>query len=169
MIVRPFGAWMRAEPRRKNHTLGSKWLRPGGGFPAASSAKKERSVMGKVVTENNGSVDNKGVNEGMMVDILNGDKGINHGVIQGGSSNFNRAPNLQNIINHNNNNLKDKTAEVDVTEIPIVDPKIRRINESSNKNAEETSGQDDDISMEIQDGSKNLILAGAVQQPRLAL
>lgn len=28
-IDKPFGVWMRAEPRRRSHTLGSKWLRPG--------------------------------------------------------------------------------------------------------------------------------------------
>lgn len=60
LIARSFGAWIRAEPRRKNHTLGAKWLRPGGGFPVATSGEREGSVMGKVVTEFNGIADQMG-------------------------------------------------------------------------------------------------------------
>lgn len=26
-IEKPYGIWMKAEPRRRNHTIGSKWLR----------------------------------------------------------------------------------------------------------------------------------------------
>lgn len=26
---KPYGIWMKAEPRRRNHTIGVKWLRPG--------------------------------------------------------------------------------------------------------------------------------------------
>lgn len=53
LITKPFGPWMRAEPRRKNHTIGTKWLRSGSGFPAVKSREKEESGNGKVVTENN--------------------------------------------------------------------------------------------------------------------
>lgn len=28
-IEKPYGIWMKAEPRRRNHTIGSKWLRQG--------------------------------------------------------------------------------------------------------------------------------------------
>lgn len=30
MIERPYGSWMRAEPRRRMHTIGAKWLKSGG-------------------------------------------------------------------------------------------------------------------------------------------
>ncbi|KAK1359460.1 hypothetical protein POM88_043934 [Heracleum sosnowskyi] len=169
LIARPFGAWMRVEPRRKNYTLGAKWLRPEGDFPAASSVEGERPIKGKVVTEIIGIADSRGEKEGMMIDSSNGDKEINLGVNQGSGSNSNRAPKIQNIINYNNNIMHDKIAEVEVTELPIVDPKRRRINDVSDKNSEEITGQEDDNIMEIQDGSKNVIMAGVVQQPRLAL
>lgn len=29
-IEKPYGSWMRADPRRRSHTIGSKWLRMGG-------------------------------------------------------------------------------------------------------------------------------------------
>lgn len=29
-IKKPYGSWMRAEPKRRNHTIGAKWLRQGG-------------------------------------------------------------------------------------------------------------------------------------------
>lgn len=32
-IEKPYGIWMKAEPRRRNHTMGSKWLRNGGQNP----------------------------------------------------------------------------------------------------------------------------------------
>ncbi|KAK1383264.1 hypothetical protein POM88_020999 [Heracleum sosnowskyi] len=31
-LEKPYGVWMRADSRRKTHTIGSKWLRQGGGF-----------------------------------------------------------------------------------------------------------------------------------------
>ncbi|KAK1359592.1 hypothetical protein POM88_044066 [Heracleum sosnowskyi] len=36
-IEKPYGAWLRAEPRRKVHTMGAKWLRSGGSFQAKNS------------------------------------------------------------------------------------------------------------------------------------
>ncbi|KAK1362531.1 hypothetical protein POM88_047005 [Heracleum sosnowskyi] len=29
-IAKPYGTWMRADPKRRSHTMGSKWLRSGG-------------------------------------------------------------------------------------------------------------------------------------------
>ena len=39
-IVKPYGAWLRADPRRSTHTMGAKWLRSGGGNQARNSGEK---------------------------------------------------------------------------------------------------------------------------------
>lgn len=41
-IEKPFGAWMRADPRRRLHTMGSKWLKPGG----VSSVRNTAETVG---------------------------------------------------------------------------------------------------------------------------
>lgn len=37
MIKKPYGIWMKAEPRRRNHSIGSKWLRQSNHFPGTNS------------------------------------------------------------------------------------------------------------------------------------
>ncbi|KAL8104293.1 hypothetical protein AgCh_028496 [Apium graveolens] len=48
-IEKPYGVWMRAEPRRRNHTMGAKWLRQGGknpvSFPVATTADCEGGIV----------------------------------------------------------------------------------------------------------------------------
>lgn len=52
-IEKPYGAWMRVGPRRRSHTLGSKWLRPGGIIPANNKVVSSGSgVMEVVAVEN---------------------------------------------------------------------------------------------------------------------
>lgn len=48
-IEKFYGVWMRAEPRRRNHTMGAKWLRQGGknpvSFPVATTADSEGGII----------------------------------------------------------------------------------------------------------------------------
>lgn len=39
-VEEPYGVWMRAEPRRRMHTIGAKWLRLGGISPMENTAMK---------------------------------------------------------------------------------------------------------------------------------
>lgn len=39
-VEKPYGVWMRAEPRRRMHTIGAKWLRLGGISPMENTAMK---------------------------------------------------------------------------------------------------------------------------------
>lgn len=45
MIEKPYDSWMCAEPRRRNHTIGAKWLRQGSLAPVdnlvADASNKE--------------------------------------------------------------------------------------------------------------------------------
>lgn len=82
LIAKPYGVWMRAEPRRKSYTMGAKWLRPGGAVPTSSSE------MGGVAGEENagsakgGMMTQTGVNLGEAGNsgskIMEVDKGGDH-------------------------------------------------------------------------------------------
>lgn len=50
-LEKSYGVWMRAEPRRKNHTIGSKWLRHSRTFPATT--KKAETGDKKSVSDAN--------------------------------------------------------------------------------------------------------------------
>lgn len=45
-IEKSYGSWMRAEPKRRNHTIGTKWLRQGSSFPAEVQAAEGGDVGG---------------------------------------------------------------------------------------------------------------------------
>lgn len=47
-IEKPYGIWMKAEPRRRNHTIGSKWLRQGNQFPVENMATEIEAKVGVV-------------------------------------------------------------------------------------------------------------------------
>lgn len=51
-IEKPYGLWMKAEPRRKHQAIGAKWLRPGGRILVTTQAVEMRMNSNKVVTEN---------------------------------------------------------------------------------------------------------------------
>lgn len=48
LIQRPYGPWIRAEPRRRNHIIEAKWLRPGGSLPVATIEETYEPKSGKV-------------------------------------------------------------------------------------------------------------------------
>lgn len=153
-----------------NHTIGAKWLRPGGHIPAAKSGEGEDHITGKIVTANHGNADKAGDIEGMIIDGSNVDKEINRGGNQGFSFNANKEAKIQNIIIQSNNNKLDKlNVETDGPEIAIVDPKRRRMSEAHELSTGDVPGSHEDSTVATEDVSKNLVVAGAVQQPRLAL
>ncbi|KAK1397978.1 hypothetical protein POM88_007841 [Heracleum sosnowskyi] len=50
-IENPYGIWMHAEPRRRNHTIGTKWLRQGNIYPITNSSETKEDRSEKVGTE----------------------------------------------------------------------------------------------------------------------
>lgn len=50
MIEKPYGAWIRAEPRRRMKNIGAKWLRPGGISLKTSAGEKDGASSNKLVT-----------------------------------------------------------------------------------------------------------------------
>lgn len=170
MITRPFGQWMRAEPRRRNYTIASKWLRPTGGFSVASSGEREEPITGKVVTEIIGIPGQLGAKSGQLMYISNGDKEEVDGVNQEGSLGSNDVIISQDIIIQKSNvNLEIINAEVDGVELIFLDPKRRRVNEKIILTTGDSSGQVEDSLMDIAEGSKNEEMVSVVQQHCLAL
>lgn len=49
-IEKPYGPWMKSEPKHRNYTLGAQWLRKGGNFPVNSPAKARDEAQGISVT-----------------------------------------------------------------------------------------------------------------------
>ncbi|KAK1363579.1 hypothetical protein POM88_039140 [Heracleum sosnowskyi] len=43
-IEKPYGPWLRADPRRKTHTMGARWLRSGGSSQARNSGEMRNGI-----------------------------------------------------------------------------------------------------------------------------
>ncbi|KAK1376892.1 hypothetical protein POM88_033085 [Heracleum sosnowskyi] len=103
-IEKPFGTWMRAEPRRKMHTMGNKWLWPGGTMTAknvgedteimersAKTAHESNHVDSGIVLGNNshelapsggkfkGAMISPHINHNSMVTTNQGNKSLGEG------------------------------------------------------------------------------------------
>lgn len=166
-IEKPYGSWMHADPPRRNHTIGSKWLRMGGGvFPASNM----------VAAHGNKSVTEIGANE-----IRKGDKsGIT--IVRDGFDNVGERRENQGAIsalaNINTslltNNQKNKiqnlftSAEVENTEFLVADPKRRRMDQEIRSTERRNMKEDTLMSPQDEDNQnqKNSILMGAVMQAR---
>lgn len=61
-LEKPYGHWMRAEPRRRNHTMRNKWLKSGGEIPAASTVDGKGS---EIVTINDAAQVRVSANSGI--------------------------------------------------------------------------------------------------------
>lgn len=165
-IKKPYRPWMRADPRRRSHTIGSKWLRMGG----ATQTSSPGTVNGeKSVTENNANEIMRGEKSGIVVPSDKQDQetdmGVNPGAISAAvNRNISLVPNnreqvIQNLL----------TANVgDNTELLISDPKRRRMDQVIGSSEAITT--DKDVIMSPQDennqNQKNGILAAAAVQAR---
>lgn len=50
-IEKPYGAWMKAKPRRRNYSEGSRWLRQGNSFPAPPREMEQSHTRDKLSTK----------------------------------------------------------------------------------------------------------------------
>lgn len=62
-IEKLFGAWMKAEPRRRIHTMGNKWLKQGGSIPVKNLMDAEEGNSDK-------ETNTEGSNRGKAVRLL---------------------------------------------------------------------------------------------------
>lgn len=122
-IVKPYGPFMKAEQRRRNHTIGSKWLRMGGGTRTAAEEEED-----KVVTEIVAIGIRQGDISATEMEIKSGDDkqagGDNLGVLT-------VSPNIIALQHENKdtnvgNNINDDSAEIIVSDL-----KRRRMGQES--------------------------------------
>ncbi|KAK1396097.1 hypothetical protein POM88_005960 [Heracleum sosnowskyi] len=123
MIERPYGSWMRAEPRRRTHTMGNKWLRSGGSI-LASNARDDRGV--NVVTVKDAAEIMHNVNSGIVRETssqgIMSSLGRNLGMTTGA---HNKSKNLVPQIQENKSSDEGNNNEGDFNEIIVSNPKRR--------------------------------------------
>lgn len=127
-IEKPYGAWMRADPRRKSYSLGSKWLRQGEGTPTQATELPEVGgstiVSEKVGVDGHNHVKSGGKEskvERVIRDTVMSDKGNRNGVGR---------EDQQGIIQNRYDDNEATLQETNLTDIiEFTDPKRRRTDE----------------------------------------
>lgn len=175
LIEKPYGPWLRADPKRKMHTMGARWLRSGGTSQARNSGEMRGGNGDNHDPVKDGSLPQTGGFSGKTItagDIVQGaGKGVNQGTV--GENQETSKLNLPIKISNQNSNLQleGNVNGLDMNEISIMDPKRRRV-DGPQENSENT-GQTQAIHMEIQmtqpTESKNESMASAALQTRQAL
>lgn len=165
-IERPYGAWMKAEPRRRSYTMGSKWLRPGGVLPVGElSAGREDQVVSEINVEerNHGEI----VGRKEFVSSQTGE--IIMGGIGGEVSGKDKVvQNVSTEIQNSKFQIEGKYVDLENKGLMVTDPKRRRLGHDIGPDglAEENA----DIEMETQENAttnqKNFFLAGSALQAR---
>ncbi|KAK1363545.1 hypothetical protein POM88_039106 [Heracleum sosnowskyi] len=142
-IEKPYGVWMRAEPRRKSHTMGAKWLRPGGITPAASTVNKG---IGEEIISCNSMI------------RTGGSYGNNYSVEQ-------KEKNRESITAEAGINNVTK-----IMELIINDPRRIRTERPKLNRPRDVVDHEEDIEMALEnngmENQKNLLVAGAARQTR---
>lgn len=169
-IEKPYGVWMRADPKCRNHTMGNKWLRHGGSFPVGSQAYKgdQRDKKDAIFTTvKKGSYLNK-----------SGEGSDKVATVRQFSISENQAQDIQILITDTNSNYeagREKDLEDENTRLTVTDPKRRRTNgpRKIGISVDENTTTEDENMLEDQEkdnsSSKNGIMAGAAGQARHAL
>ena len=180
-VQKAYGSWLRAEPRRKTHTVGSRWLRNPNSVQATNSGEKIGATAGKMNSVIGGIMQQTSVNNGIgldggafqKADNAGGGKGDMVGVNKGGIIEDNaQRTDLNEGNEHNLKNQGDgQKTGLDSSELFIVDPKRRRL--GLDQTVEDKQEFEDDTSMETgednQSISKNEFMAGAALQTRQSL
>lgn len=167
MIDKPYGSWLRADPRRKTHTIGSKWLRQGGSSQASYSGDK-----GAVNTDRENAVNyalvqqtskNSGSDQNGNMLFQGENVGANEGTKQ-----LAIQDNLYQINTQiQNEDLEGKSHGPENLEIRIADPKRRRVDQATD--IQITQVTDMEVQVSSSEVSKNEAMAGVATQPRQSL
>ncbi|KAK1378352.1 hypothetical protein POM88_025096 [Heracleum sosnowskyi] len=166
LLEKPYGSWMRVDPRRHSHTIGNKWLRPGGTISVNKTGEGSdklnpekiavvRNVSGKSVIDTDTTSEEMVITESRSSGAKSGHQGNPH----------KSSPLYQesSYIEGENNN--------DNSEILLTDPKRRRVANSvrSPENNIVSSPREVDMNdspQEEQQNQKNLILTGTALHAR---
>lgn len=169
-IEKPYGAWMRADPKRRSYTMGNKWLRAGSATPVNTATEEDGqnpvAMTSATVNKNPGkvgvSMETISINSGVIV-------GVNLG-ITGGAQDKNKK---LATISQDKEYIEDEILEEN-NEIICSVPKRRRvahvsISPDANKNQSPHEEDLEDNMLEQDQNKKNGNMAGTVMQSRLSL
>ncbi|KAK1370743.1 hypothetical protein POM88_036835 [Heracleum sosnowskyi] len=171
LIGKPYSAWMKAEPRRRSHTMGAKWLRQGGRNPVAFPADRDVEEGGKeIATKTAGDKQNPVIVANkldMVLDAKQKELGENQGITTCRGENISQFLTQAKIAGENIG-LNEEVG------LQVLDPKRRRIDEPTGAGLS-ISNVEDETDFDMTDegnitviGSKNGNLAGSALQTRLS-
>lgn len=176
IIEKPYGAWLRAEPRRKTHTMGDKWLKSGGASQAKNSGMGNMESKDKAGPVKVAQDQQIATNSGIGVTVGAGDKGGNVGINANNMELVNLNAQNQFTLNNSNTERAENEGGPDTSELIVVESKRRRvgldqlIDSSLIKEPNIVLRQEQDTDMDTYVGqeteSKNEFLAGAATQTR---
>lgn len=154
-IEKPYGVWMRAESRRKTHTMGAKWLRHGSSNQPANMGGDGGRRPTTVVQETNGEGEDQGVNLGGLVGNRKLDKVLVTGGNQGGNVIVDMdmqqlLPQNQEIQIQGGENSDKETSN----EIFVAEPKRRRTDKPNSIGPNKVINQE----VENMDSSENVVI-----------
>lgn len=171
---KPYGVWMKAEPRRRHQTIGPKWLRQGGRILTSTPMNETKRNNSRVVTGDDAVGDYNPEKLGMQVDIMipqnMTSRSENNGmgaVIGETSSNNTAGLVLKNIQAREILELNEASG------MEVMDQKRRRVEETKLSGLTEKQNDEDADMTDTQNNgntvSKNLLKAGAALQARQSL
>lgn len=172
LLERPYGIWMR-DPKRRPHTMGTKWLRPGGITPAKNTAVDDEERSDELVGVKSGKGDNASKKSGKAVEntivFSTSNVGENQGV-----SIITEAEKQMPTVQVQGKPMQGagEFFESDMSEIYVTEQKRRRKEIQSESEHEEnirTGGDEMEVQENdsmVQQNQKNELLAGAATQAR---
>lgn len=169
-IEKPYGVWMKAEPRRKNHTIGAKWLRQGGRTPTTFRPEKGMESSSTANPMKGASGDNGSGNSGITEDMEITNKGDGRGVDKGGNIAHDKT-----VMSGINLNIGERET-LDLTEstgLLFMEQKRRRVEEPNitgpigNNNSADLKMTD--THNNTKEDPKNELKVGAAMQTRQSL
>ncbi|KAK1364763.1 hypothetical protein POM88_040324 [Heracleum sosnowskyi] len=165
---------MRAEPKRRNHTIGAKWLRHGDSFPVESSTVETGATGGDGSSVIVGGREHNSMILGDTVGTMNdGGKLAGREIVGSKKDRVVTSAYNQNIISSRVAEREKETTKIENIGLSISDPKRCRTEDEERVGPVDKGSLADIIMIETQNNSatnpKNLILAGSVKETRLLL
>lgn len=165
LIEKPYGAWMKAEPRRRNYTSGAKWLRQGSSFPEAETEKtmeREGETSGTEIVAKN--PEKSAI---LIEDTGYGSKGTEREMR---GTNIAITKESISLVTEKNLNegRENNIVNLESAGLQIIDSKRRRTDRPNEEKSPEDAEMMDSRQNNISD-PKNLIGAGSAVQARLSL
>lgn len=169
-IEKPYGPWLRADSRKKVHTMGSKWLRSGGGSQVGNSGDSGGVTEDKIIPVTEAMVQQTSVYLGKELQR----KEVNQGAFVGvrSESPMITSQDVSNlgIIRNSILTLEGISDGPDNIELNVLDPKRRRMELGNDTTMFTVQAQVTDVETQGNSTeSKNELLAGAAMQTRQSL